>query len=352
MSEYNYVFKRRGNPAEFTLMQDLQIEENSTFKLKVVVPHELGPVRGHDTAILMLHGLNERSWQKYMPWANAIAQMTGVPVVMFPIAFHIDRSPESWSNSRDMQKLVCMQNEEDSSNGLHNSNLTFANYALSSRIRENPLRFYVAGRQTVNDICQFLDEVRNGQYSILQKDCKMDIFSYSIGSLLSQVLLMSNAGGYFSNSKLFMFCGGSLFSQMNGNSRLIMDKHSFERLSGFYNNKFLEMYFNHEIVHDIVNESFLAHIGKDLKRKEREEFYRANSHRIKIVALKNDLVIPVCGIKDALGDAFDKILVEMDFPFKYSHEIPFPFERKEDLPEVNNWFGQVFSQAARFLKQK
>jgi hypothetical protein len=42
----------------------------------------------------------------------------------------------------------------------------------------------------------------------------------------------------------------------------------------------------------------------------------------------------------------------MDFPFKYSHEIPFPFERKEDLPEVNNWFGQVFSQAARFLKQK
>jgi len=44
----------------------------------------------------------------------------------------------------------------------------------------------------------------------------------SIGAFLSQVVLMANQKNLFSDSRLFMFCGGSIFRSMFGVSRSIM----------------------------------------------------------------------------------------------------------------------------------
>jgi hypothetical protein len=72
-----------------------------------------------------------------------------------------------------------------------------------------------------------MNEIRRGKHPLLAKSCKVDIFAYSIGALMSQVLLSSDVEGHFDHSKLFMFCGGALFNEMNGSSRMIMDGDTF-----------------------------------------------------------------------------------------------------------------------------
>ena len=59
--------------------------------------------------------------------------------------------------------------------------------------------------------------------------------------------------------------------------------------------------------------------------------------------------MPTTGVIKALGKASDKILEEIDFPFQYSHQIPFPFRSKADQRLVNQAFDSIFSKAAAFL---
>jgi len=56
--------------------QLLTINENFTFDYPVFLPENTAP---HGRAILLLHGLNERSWSKYLPWAEQLTALTGPP---------------------------------------------------------------------------------------------------------------------------------------------------------------------------------------------------------------------------------------------------------------------------------
>lgn len=146
-----------------------------------------------------------------------------------------------------------------------------------------------------------------------------------------------------------MFCGGSLFGEMNGNSRMIMDKVSFNLLNSYYRNQFIYEYIPKEKV-DNIDEAFLAHIDKELKQKERYAFYKKAQNRIRAISLKNDVVIPSSGIRNAMGSIWKSCLKELDFPFKYSHQAPFPTIGKGGSCELDYWFDKVFSDAALFLK--
>src|SRR5450756_1922395 len=64
------------------------------------------------------------------------------------------------------------------------------------------------------------------------------IFAYSIGAFLAEIILMGNPEQLFTQSKLFIFCGGSVFSNMRGSSKLIMDSLAFDRVYSFYLNDF------------------------------------------------------------------------------------------------------------------
>jgi hypothetical protein len=328
---------------------DNLIKENQNFTYYVVVPSNVGdsePDKKFSSAILLFHGLNERSWDKYRPWANYLADKTGKPVILFPISLHINRSPASWSNPREMQKLV----NDHISKGGDPEDLSFFNYALSTRIAADPFRFYLAGRETVFNVSQLGNEIREGDHPLFEKSCKMDVFAYSIGALLSQVLFMSDPAGIFKESKLFMFCGGALFSEMNGSSKLIMDRRSFKMLNSYYRGVFVMDNGEKRRVGDDMEEAFITHIGYELNREKRVGFYKKNKDRIRIISLKKDTVIPTEGIKRALGGVWKSILTELDFPFKYSHEVPFPGDgQKVNLAEKNYWFENVFSRAALFL---
>jgi hypothetical protein len=162
---------------------------------------------------------------------------------------------------------------------------------------------------------------------------------------------MGDQYGFFGDSKLFMFCGGALFSEMNGRSKMIMDEEAFNSLHRYYTTEFLNEPPGKRLYGDFLEEAFMAHIGHDIRGGERELFYKNNHNRIMALSLKNDRVVPTSGIMNALGDSYDKILEEIDFPFDYSHESPFPFGGKGDQKDVYHHFCKLFDRAAAFLEE-
>lgn len=336
-------FQRELDATEFCPVTDDHIEENKTFIYNVFAP---SGKEKRDKAIILLHGLNERTWEKYLTWAEYLAESTGKPVILFPIAFHMNRTPLSWCNPRAVLPWVNRRKEE--MNNPENS--TFANVTLSSRLSKNPLRFYASGRESVYNVWQLVHEIKSGKHPLFKENTSINLFAYSIGALLSQVLLLGNPGKLFDNSRLFMFCGGSIFSHMNGNARDILDQEAYHCLQRFYRHEFLE---NRSLPkcfkRDFLEKAFKAMIRPDAFQEYRACFFQKACTRIRAISLKKDIVMPTAGVIKALGKASDKILEELDFPFPYSHQIPFPFRSKIDPALVNQAFNKIFSKAAAFL---
>lgn len=327
----------------FCPVTDDCVTENSRFNYTIFAPD--GNVT-YDKAILMLHGLNERSWDKYLTWAEYLVEHTGRPVILFPIAFHMNRSPRAWNNPRAVLPWVEARKQEVGN--LPNS--TFANVALSSRVSQQPLRFYISGLQSAYNIQQLVSEIKTGQHSLFKADTSVNIFAYSIGAFLSQILLLSNTDNLFVDTKLFMFCGGSIFSSMNGNARDILDKEASDRLMSYYVNEFLSAYPIPRSIDGIsLEEAFRMMISPDVMQDRRESFYHSACQRIQAISLKKDVVIPTDGIIKALGKVSRKILHELDFSFTYSHQVPFPGNAAHDKESVNRAFHLVFGKASEFL---
>ena len=333
---------------EFFNKSDYRITENRSFVYPVFAPADTTSKR----VILFLHGLNERSWIKYLVWAYYLSEQTGSYVILFPISFHINRSPSSWSDPR---KMISVMKERNSALGEADM-LSFANVALSNRLTEDPMRFFNSGYETTSDLIKLLTSVRNGEHSIIPKTDKINVFAYSIGAFLAEILMMGNPGNLFSESKLFMFCGGSVFSSMRGSSRLIMDTHAFNRVYNFYLFDFEKKLTGKSQFVEFMNSSrigmaFRAMIDLGRFREFRENVLRHVRERIHSIALLKDTVIPTKGIISTLRSDEKKDIVDvLDFPYNYTHENPFPVL---DLPlsaKVDYWFETVFSEAALYLQ--
>jgi hypothetical protein len=321
---------------------DETINENLAFVYPVFVPHK---IKKSDNAILLMHGLNERNWSKYLTWAEYLCEKTGKPVILFPIAFHMNRSPLTWSNPRALKPLMDFRrklNGEDRS-------LSFANVALSERISEKPIRFYNSGRQSMFDLTQLFSEIKQGLHPLFAENTQIDIFSYSIGAFLSQITVMTNPNNLFSDSKLFMFCGGGIFSSMLGESRSIMDKPAFARLLEYYMTDF-ETEATERSVHDKGFESFFSMISPERNQTEREGFFKRLGNKVSGISLAKDHVIPYEGVVKALGTECAKKCIKLfDFNFQYTHENPFPVGNIQEMANVDTSFTTVFSNAAQFL---
>ena len=328
----------------FSKIPDNGIEENKNFNYLIFAPKRN---EKHKDAILLLHGLNERSWEKYLTWAEYLAEHTGKAVILFPIAFHMNRTPLSWHQPRAI--LPWAQLRKEMIEDLNNS--TFANAALSSRISDSPLRFYASGRETIYNLWQLSKEIKNGEHPLFAESTSVNIFAYSIGALLSQVLLLANPEKLFDETKLFMFCGGSIFCKMNGNSKDIMDQEAFAKLQNYFQSDFLDPSKLPSVCkEDFLEEAFKAMIKQESMQHFRESFFQKACNRIRAISLKNDIVMPTQGIIQALGKrCADVVLKELDFPFEYSHQIPFPSNKKIEPGLVDSSFRDLFGRVASFL---
>ena len=319
----------------------LSISENFAFEYPVFLPS--GSNR-HEKAILLLHGLNERNWTKYLPWAEFLSMQTDRPVILFPIAFHMNRSPQTWSNPRSLVDLLNFrrrQYEDDRT-------VSFANVALSDRISQNPERFYLSGRQTWADLTTLFGAIKSGKHPLFKEGCHIDIFAYSIGAFLSQIALMANEQNLFADSRLFMFCGGSILRSMYGISRSIMDRAAFNRMQDYYVHHFGKEP-ESRWQHDNAFKAFFQMILPGRLQTEREDFFSRIRNRIAGVALEKDRVIPYHGVREALGNETTEATISLlDFPFDYTHENPFPLQTKDQV-SLNNAFTHIFSRAVSFF---
>ena len=343
----NILFRSDAPLNEFSNKTDILIAENGCFSYPVFTPKD----RESDKVILLLHGLNERSWVKYLVWAYYLAQYTDSYVILFPISFHINRSPSSW---KDPRAMVHFMKDRNSSLG-EISMSSFANIALSNRLTEDPMRFFKSGYQTSSDIIKLLTGIKNGEHEIIPKTTRFNIFAYSIGAFLAEIILMGNPEKLFSQSKLFIFCGGSVFSNMQGSSKLIMDSLAFDRVHNYYMNDFEKTLTGTSPLVEFLRSSQIGMAFRSMIDLARFKTFRENilnklHDQIHSISLVKDSVIPYKGIISTLGNFDKKNMVNIwDFPYTYTHENPFPILDFPLSKKVDYWFESVFAEAALFL---
>ncbi len=329
---------------------DAEIDENIKFRYHTIFPKG---VKKTKNIIMMFHGFNEKYWHKYLPWAYHIAKYTDKAIVMFPIAFHMNRAPAMWSNTRAMYAVSEKRKE------LHPEILcsSLSNVAISSRLNTKPQRFIWSGLQTYYDVIDFVSDIKSGKHSSIESDATIDFFSYSIGTFLGEILMMTNHENYFSKSKYATFCGGAVFNRLSPVSKFILDSEANVALYSFVV-EHLESHIKRDkkmgyfFTQKDVGPNFASMLNYNTHTMEREELYRKMSDRFYGITLRQDKIIPFYEVMNTLqGSARDiPVKVEvLDYPYKYIHEDPFPsLEKIAD--EVDEQYRLTFDKIGEFLK--
>jgi hypothetical protein len=333
----------------FPALEDGKITENLCFKYPVFVPEQ---GKKYPAVILLLHGLNERSWFKHLAWARYLCESTGKPVLMFPSSFHMNRSLPGWTDRNEI--LSGLEKRQAKYSDLTDSGV--ANLVLSQRLTDVPQRFFLSGYQSALDLTSILKDIKEGNHFLFEKSASIDVFSYSIGVFLAECMMIANPDNIFDESKFVFFAGGSLFEEMNGVSKYIMDNKAFQRL--FY-------YHMKEMDEDIRDNSSMRNVLKDTAmgmafrsmisyhrlRNFREKTLRKYKTRILSIPLLNDKVIPSGPSVDLLSKTACKPenIKMMDFKFPSIHENPFPVNLKEFTSLIDEAFLRVFSLSGNFL---
>lgn len=333
--------------APFCPAADTAIGENQQFRYVVFAP--AGALR-FDRAIILLHGLNERSWQKYLTWAEDLVMTCGVPVVLFPIAFHMNRTPTAWYTPRGLVPWLNRRKQEFKN--LYNA--SFFNLALSSRLSVSPLRFYTSGLESAFNLIQLINDMKQGRHPLFTEPVRTDFFAYSIGALLAQVVLMADPYENLSDSRLFTFCGGSVFERMNGNSRDIMDQEAYQKIREYYLDGFHNFQLGQDSrqtsISDKLTNAFRLMIRSADPEGRRRMFFAGAKERVLMISLRQDIVIPTVGLNETTGQELaGYITQELDFPYAYTHQSPFPENGKICETELVTSFRSVFDRAAGFL---
>jgi hypothetical protein len=330
---------------------DSEIAENRIFSYPVFKKRSKAKANG---VIVLVHGLNEKSWDKYLAWAKRLLDRTGRAVVLFPIAFHMNRAPLEWSDRR----LMNMVSKERKKIFPTVTASAFANAAISTRLQLCPPRFFWSGLQSYYDVIGIVKQIRDGIHPCIEKDADIDFFGYSIGAFLTQLILMADLDRMLPDSRLFIFCGGPTVNRMSPVSRYILDSEANISLYSYYVENFekelrrddrLCEFFRAETPEALY---FRAMIDYHKMADIRESRFSDLSERIMAVGLEKDDVIPGYEIENTLKGRKREIPIRietLDFMYRYTHENPFP-AGKRYAKAVDEGFMRVMDLAADFLR--
>ncbi len=348
---YEYCTPDSDDEADIINKNDAEISENIHFRYHIFYP---GGHTKQKHIIFLFHGFNEKYWDKYLTWAKYITNATGKTVILFPIAFHMNRAPHSWSDSHKMFTVSLHRKE------LHPDVIcsTLSNVAISTRLHNKPQRFIWSGLQSYFDVIDLVEQIKKDQHPIIAPDATIDFFAYSIGCLLAEILMMTNKKGYFSESKLCMFCGGAVFNRLSPVTKFILDSEANVSLYS-YVVEHLESHMKHNAMLGLfLGEShpeginFRSMLNYNIFMDRREKKLRHMADRLFALTLSKDTVIPPYEIVNTLtGNRRDiPIRVEiLDFPYKYKHEDPFPAVEPLADP-VQEAFDKTFHLICQFLR--
>jgi pimeloyl-ACP methyl ester carboxylesterase len=329
---------------------DSDISENREFRYPVFLPEGY---KQTNRAIVLLHGLNEKSWDKYLPWARELVLRTGHAVILFPISFHMNRMPEGWVDARAMSGLSHLREEKHQGQRCS----TFANAAISERLDNMPERFALSGYQSIMDLLNLVNHISSGEHPVFKEETEIHFFGYSIGAFLAQVLMIANPNGLLDRSRFVLFAGGTVFSHINGISKFILDQQAFEQLRTYYLNqdswrrKTLKSYLKVLEIKNIAR-AFMAMLSPEYFSKLREKVFAEFNDRMLVYALRDDEVFPEEHILSNFHDS-GVWVNRIDFPYNYTHETPFPVSNNPEISDrVDRSFDHLFREMGNFLKDE
>ena len=333
-------------------IKDIFAKRNRSFKYQIIKPKGADKVK---RVVLLFHGFNERDWSKYLPWAKEISDGTESAVVLFPLAFHMQRAPKEWSNTREMFKLS--EERKQTYPNIENSSLT--NVAVSTRLHAMPHRALWSGLQTYNDVLQLMKNIKKDNNKHIDKDAHFDIFSFSVGGFLAQVLKMTNFNNYFKHSKVCLFCSGATFNNQAPSSKFILDSETDAALYAYLVKDIDQIIENDPVLRHYLKGDFLpgkifyAMLDYNKEKDFRESMLKKYENQFYAISLtKDDIVRPheiVNTLKGANGD-IDIRIDEMDFEYDYIHENPFPV-MGVDSKKVDESFEMMFAKVLSFYNE-
>jgi hypothetical protein len=330
--------------------KDIEIKEN----LKTIY-HLIRPKSAADPkkVVFLFHGFNEKDWAKYLSWAKSICEGTGSTVILFPLAFHMQRAPRHWSSTREMYQLSLVRKKRFP----HIIHSSLSNVAISMRLHSMPQRFIWSGLQSYYDVIQLIESIKNGEHPHIDPDFSFHIFAYSIGGFLAQILKLSNFNGYFNQTKVCLFCSGATFNRLSPVSKFILDSEANVALYSFLVEHFdtilqKDQLLNHYIKGDHVEgKVFHSMLDYQKMRDFREGLLKKYESQIYAITLVKDKVIPSFEVINTLNGAYRDINIkvdELDFERAYTHENPFPVIRGSYL-QVDADYQFVFNKVISFF---
>ncbi len=333
---------------ETLLRPDALIEENLRFRCPLLLPADSAP-RG---LIILLNGLNERSSDRYLPWALRLLMLTGRAVLLFPLAFHLNRAPSAWADPRRMTRLSAERRSLHE--GITASSLS--NAALSARIQALPQRFLWSGVQSHEDVRDFIRALRSGAWPELASDLRVDFFGYSIGAFLALLLLMADRDALLAQSRLLAFCGGAALDGMALTSRYILDSAAHGALLRCFRTDFSATLRNDARLAGALSgghpagAAFRSMLSANDGTAARGAMLAPIASRVRAIALTRDEVMPPDAVRATLcpGAAVGVDVRELDFPYDYSHVHPFPLLPALEM-EVERAFDSVMTLTAEHL---
>lgn len=348
---FDNTFCKEVNDTDHLLdISDYSVSENKKFKIIVLKTIEEAVA---NDVIVMFHGLNEKKWDKYLPWAYELAKRTKKAIVLFPISFHMDRAPIEWSDRKTMFEVA----QKRAMYWQENSDTSYVNAALSTRMEANPQRMFWSGLQTYYDFIQWEEQLRTGKFPVLSDKANIDLFGYSIGSFLSIIFLMANPNGILEHSKLVCFCGGMTIDRMFPVSKYIMDGKATIAMQKVFaellTTKFIaEPRLSHYQSNELhPGESwFKTMLRYNHHQEDREARLKELEKQIYAVNLKNDEVAPAVEALNMLKGPYRDVPIGvdvLDYPFPYSHMVPFPLTIK-NAEEVDIHFNLTMAKIANF----
>ncbi len=203
----------------------------------------------------------------------------------------------------------------------------------------------------------FVENFKEGLHPAIDKDATIDFFSYSIGTFLGEILMMSNKDGHFSDSRYATFCGGAVFNRLTPVSRFILDSEANVSLYSFVVEHLESHMKRDEVLRHYMHthpegNNFRSMLNYRCLTGEREQRFKDMSQQFYAVTLAKDEVVPTYEVVNTLQGSLRDIPIkieELDYPYKYIHEDPFPAIPKiADI--VDEQYRMTFEKISEFLK--
>ena len=330
---------------------DCVVKENTEFRYPLVRDHTTpGRRKRYTRGLVILHGLNERSFTKYVPWAFQLWKGLEIPVILFPLTFHINRVHPGWLH--EQKEDFCRRRALPGNENYHRFNAV-----ISDRLGSHPERFFWGAIQSYWDLVELVAMIDAGNHPHFEPGARIDVLGFSAGGFVALALLLENARNLFSNSRGILFSSCAAMRDISLSSYLIVDQLAEIALMNLfvkYQQKLSNQRLNHWLDHHAEGTWIRSFCGLMPDRARLTARLKEIAPRLLGIANTNDQVVPAGAMYNALQGIRRDTGVRMEELALGIHENPFvsssydPADRSIITESLNvERFGDAFEEFIR-----